>query len=67
MSDLRKKCWEFIRRGSEWLSLDDVLIEYGLSGLEEADESATICLETERVLTWKEAKELLLKLVEKLR
>ena len=58
-----EKCWWFFRYRGEWVSEDDLEELHGFNGLEDVEESVRICIYTEKVMTWKDAWELLKKLI----
>ena len=63
----KAKMWNFsfYKIEGEWLEEDDALEEYGFNGLEDAEDYAEVYLDA-NVKSWKEAKELLKKLIEAL-
>ena len=67
--DINKKAkmwnFSFYKIEGDWLEEDDALEEYGFNGLEDAEDYAEVYLDA-NVKSWKEAKELLKKLIEAL-
>ena len=65
----RAKCWVFLKINGKWMSEDDVILMYGLFGLEKAEQYASVCLETDDIekMTWPNAEKLLFQLIEIIR